>query len=131
MRIKQLSVFVENQQGRLAAILEVLQKIHVNLQALLVSETAEFCIVRMVVDKPEEGLEALRRASFTTRTDWLLRVEVPDVPGGLLNSVIIPLTKVGIYPQYFYGYTAPPTNKAMILLKTADIEKTEKVLAVA
>lgn len=128
MRIKQLSVFIENQPGRLAAILEVLEKEELNLQALLISDTTEFCIVRMVLDKPEEGLEALRQAGFTTRTDWLLRVEVPDVPGGLLNSVIRPLTEAGIYPQYFYGYTAPPTDKAMVLLKTDDIEKAEKVL---
>ncbi len=129
MRIQQISVFVENQLGRLVSILEVLEKKGISIRALSISESAEFGIVRMILDNPDEGLEALRQAGFTTRMDWILSAEIPDVPGGLLNSVAKPLTEVGINLKYFYAYIEQATgDKAMVVLKTDDLEKAEQVL---
>ncbi len=129
MKIKQISVFVENQPGRLVAILEVLEKKQISIRALSISETGEFGIVRMILDNPDEGLEALRQAGFTTRMDWILSAEIPDVPGGLLNSVAKPLAEAGINLKYFYAYIEQPAeDKAMVLLKTDDLEKAEDVL---
>ena len=129
MRIKQVSVFVENQPGRLVAILEPLEKRGVSIRALSISESAEFGIVRMILDNAEEGLEALRQAGFTTRMDWILSAEIPDVPGGLLNSVARPLAEASINLQYFYAYIEQAAGgKAMVVLKTDDWEKAEQVL---
>lgn len=128
MKIKQLSVFVENQPGRLVAILEVLAKKQISIRALSISETGEFGIIRMILDNTEEGLEALRQAGFVARTDWLLCAEIPDVPGGLMNSVAAPLAKAGINLEYFYAYIEPSADKAIAVLKTNDIEKAERVL---
>ena len=129
MRIKQVSIFVENVHGRLVAILEALEKRGISIRALSISESAEFGIVRMIVDNPEEGLEALRQAGFTTRMDWILSAEIPDVPGGLLNSVARPLAEAGINLKYFYAYIEQATgDKAMVVLKTDDLEKAEQVL---
>jgi hypothetical protein len=129
MRLKQVSVFVENEPGRLEAILEVLEREKVSIRALSVSDTAEFGIVRMILDKPEEGLQALRQAEFTTRVDWMLSAQIPDVPGGLLNSVAKPMAKAGINIKYFYAYIGHAgEDKAMVVLKTNDIEKAEAIL---
>ncbi|MDY6893157.1 MAG: amino acid-binding protein [Chloroflexota bacterium] len=129
MRIKQVSVFVENVFGRLVAILEVLEQENISIGALSISESAEFGIVRMIIDKPDKGYEALRQAGFTTRVDWILNAEIPDVPGGLLNSVAKPLAEAKINLQYFYSYIEQaPGGKAMVVLKTDDLEKTEQVL---
>jgi len=129
VRIKQVSIFVENVHGRLVAILEALEKRGISIRALSISESAEFGIVRMIVDNPEEGLEALRQAGFTTRMDWILSAEIPDVPGGLLNSVARPLAEAGINLKYFYAYIEQATgDKAMVVLKTDDLEKAEQVL---
>jgi hypothetical protein len=129
MRLKQVSVFVENEPGRLEAILEVLEREKVSIRALSVSDTAEFGIVRMILDKPEEGLQALRQAEFTTRVDWMLSAQIPDVPGGLLNSVAKPMAKAGINIKYFYAYIGHAgEDKAMVVLKTNDIEKAEDIL---
>ena len=129
MRLKQVSVFVENEPGRLEAILEVLESEKVSIRALSVSDTAEFGIVRMILDKPEEGLQALRQAEFTTRVDWMLSAQIPDVPGGLLNSVAKPMAKAGINIKYFYAYIGHAgEDKAMVVLKTNDIEKAEEIL---
>lgn len=83
----------------------------------------------MILDKAEEGLEALRQAGFTTRLDWILSAEIPDVPGGLLKTVAEPLANAGINLKYFYAYIEQAAeNKAMVVLKTDDLEKAEKVL---
>lgn len=128
MKIKQISVFVENQPGRLVAILEVLEKKQISIRALSISETGEFGIVRMILDNTDEGLEALRQVGFTTRVDWLLYAEIPDVPGGLLNSVARPLAEAGINLGYFYAYIEPSEAKAIAVLKTDNLEEAEKVL---
>ncbi|HEY49132.1 MAG TPA: amino acid-binding protein [Dehalococcoidia bacterium] len=128
MKVEQVSVFVENQPGRLEAILEVLESKQISIQALSISETAEFGIVRMILADPDAGHEALRQASFTTRKDWILAAEIPDVPGGLLNSVAKPLADAGVNLKYFYAYLEHAVNKAMVVLKTDDLEKAEQVL---
>jgi hypothetical protein len=129
VRIKQVSVFVENQPGRLEAILKVLEDKGVSIRALSVSDTAEFGIVRMILPDAEFGLEVLREAGFTTRIDWILSAHIPNVPGGLLNSVVRPLADAGINLKYFYAYIEQPAeDKAMVLLKTDDLEKAEDVL---
>lgn len=129
MRIKQVSVFVENESGRLEAILEALQREKVSIRALSVSDTAEFGIARMILDNPDEGLKALRQAGFTTRIDWMLSAQIPDVPGGLLNSVAKPMAEAGINIKYFYAFIGQVgENKAMVVFKPDDIEKAEEVL---
>jgi len=128
VRIKQISVFVENQPGRLVAILEVLGEKQISIRALSISDATEFGIVRMILSNSEEGLETLRQASFTTRMDWLLGVEIADVPGSILKSVAKPLAEAGINLEYFYAYIELSTDKAMVVLKTDDLEKAEKVL---
>ena len=128
MKIKQISVFVENQPGRLVAILEVLEKKQISIRALSISDATEFGIVRMILSNAEEGLETLRQAGFTTRMDWLLGVEIADVPGGILKSVAKPLAEASINLEYFYAYIELSTDKAMVVLKTDDLEKAEKVL---
>jgi len=129
MRIKQVSVFVENESGRLEAILEALQREKISIRALSVSDTAEFGIARMILDNPDEGLKALRQAGFTTRIDWMLSAQIPDVPGGLLNSVAKPMAKAGINIKYFYAFIGQVgENKAMVVFKPDDIDKAEEVL---
>ncbi len=128
MKIKQISVFVENQPGRLFDMLRVLDKAGMNMRALSVSETAEFGIVRMILADPEAGAEALRKAGFTTRHDWIISAEIPDVPGGLVNTVIEPLAKSGVNIKYFYAFLEPVPGKARIVLKVDDMEKAEKIL---
>jgi len=129
MRIKQVSVFVENEPGRLEAILEALERAKVSIRALSVSDTAEFGIVRMILDKPEDGLNSLHQAGFTTRMDWMISTEIPDVPGGLLNSVAKPMANAGINIKYFYAYIGQAgDDKATVVFKPDDLEKAEEIL---
>lgn len=128
MRIRQVSVFVQNQPGRLLAILEVIEKNGINLRALSISESGEFGIVRMIFPDAERGMEALREAGFTTRIDWIVSAEIPDVPGGLLNSVVKPLSEADVNLKYFYAFTDSTTNMTYVVLKADDLDKAEQIL---
>ena len=128
MRVKQISVFVENKPGRLEDILVALEKAQINIRALYISDSGEFGIVRMILPHAEQSQESLRSAGFTTRIDTLLAYSMPDIPGGLLNNVVKPLTKAGINLKYFYAFTDPATNQEMVVIKPDNLEKAEQVL---
>ena len=127
-RIKQVSVFLENLPGRLVPMLEALQNNGINIRALSISETADFGIVRMILADPVKGVEALRQAGFTSRQDWILSVEIPDKPGGLLQTVAEPLSRAGINIKYAYLYVEAVSGKALAVIKVDDPEKAEQVL---
>ena len=128
MKIKQVSVFAENQPGRLLSILKALEEAKVNLRAISVSENADFGIVHMIMDDPEKGAAAIKIAGFTERTDLLLTAEIPDIPSGLLKKVVQPLGAAGVNIDYFYAFLDQKPGMARIVLKTSDDEKAEKLL---
>jgi len=128
MKIKQVSIFAENERGRLLAILHAIANTNINLRAISVSENADFGIVRMIMDDAEKGAIALRQANFTVRTDIMLTAEIPDVPNGLLKAVIQPLSESGINVDYFYAFLEQKPGTARIVLKTSDDEKAERLL---
>ncbi|AGG08045.1 amino acid-binding protein [Dehalococcoides mccartyi] len=128
MMIKQVSVFVENKPGRLYAILKAMDKSKINIRALSVSETDEFGIVRMILDDPDAGAEALKTAGFTSRTDMMVTAEIPDIPSGLLKTVVEPLSKADINIDYFYAFLDSTPGTARIVLKVSNPEKAEIIL---
>lgn len=129
MKIEQVSVFLENQPGRLVAMLEALGKAGVSIRALSISDAADFGIVRMVLSDAAKGSEVLKKAGFTTRLDWILSAEIPDVPGGLLKTVAEPLAKAGVNLKYFYAFIEPGSHgMATVVVKADNMSKAEAVL---
>src|SRR4030042_632580 len=128
MKTKQVSVFVENKPGRLVAMLEVLIAQKVNIRALCIAEGADFGIVRLILSDPAKGAEAIRKAGFTITETTVLQAEMPDQPGGLLETVARPLAEAGINMEYFYAFIEPTPGKANIVLKVNDPDRAEKVL---
>lgn len=128
MRMKQVSVFIENRPGRLKGLLEVLAKAEINIRALSIADTADFGIVRMILSDTERGLEAIRAAGFASSTHDVLRVQIPDQPGGLLKAVAEPLAAAGINVEYVYAFADRPLENAMVVLKVDDVAAAEKLL---
>lgn len=128
MRIKQISVFVGNETGRLVDMLTPLSRNRINIHALSVADSADFGIVRMVVSDTEGTVKALHDAGFTLRVNDVLAYEMPDSPGGLLKTVAEPLAKAGINLEYFYAFIQSETGKAVVVLKVNDPERAERVL---
>ena len=128
MKVTQISVFLENRPGRLLRLLQVLADAKVNLQALSVADTADFGIVRVIVDNAQAAMRAIQAAGLTAATTDVLRAEIPDTPGGLAQAVIEPLARAGVNVEYIYAYSERPTEKAVVVLKVDDLEKAEKAL---
>lgn len=129
MKMKQVSVFVENRPGRLKLLMEVLYRVGINIRALSIADTADFGIVRMILSDTELGLEAIRAAGFAASTNDVLRVEVSDQPGGLLKAIAEPLSAAGINVEYVYAFAERPQENAVVVLKVGDIDAAEKIIA--
>ena len=128
MKVTQISVFLENQPGRLAYLLNVLSNAQVNLQALSVADSADFGVVRLIVSDTDAAMRAIRDAGLTAATTKVLRVEIPDVAGGLVRSVMEPLAQAGVNIEYTYAYSERMQEKAVVVLKVDDLEKAEQAL---
>ena len=82
MRVEQISIFLENKSGRLAEVADVLAAAGVNIRALSLADTADFGILRLIVDKLDQAKQALKDKGFTIGKTEVLALEVPDRPGG-------------------------------------------------
>ena len=126
MEIKQLSVFLENKQGRLYSVLNVLAENKLNIRALSLADTSDFAILRLVINDPDKGLEILKENNFIVKMSTSIAVELNDTPGGL-SSVLKILKENNIDLEYLYAFTHDPSETAMLLIHTEDLEKTQKV----
>jgi len=131
MRVKQVSIFVENQIGRLTEVLSLLAGENINIHALAVADSADFGILRLILSDVDRGVQALRNAGWSVRTTDVLQVEMPDAPGGLNDTLVKPLAAAGVNIEYIYAHILPSPGKATVLVKVRDIEKAEKALGLA
>ena len=122
MKIKQLSIFLQNRMGSLSKPLEVLSDADVNIRAMCMADTSEFGILRIVVDDPEKGKEALEENNFLVKITEIIGVEMNDAPGGL-TSVLKIIKDNEIDLEYLYAFTHEKAGKAILLLHADDIDK--------
>ncbi|WP_406535141.1 acetolactate synthase [Methanobrevibacter sp.] len=127
MKIKQLSIFLQNRMGSLSKPLEVLSENDVNIRAMCMADTSEFGILRLVVDNPEKGKEALEEKNFLVKITEIIGVEMYDGPGGL-TSVLKVIKDNEIDLEYLYAFTHKIENKAILLLHADDIDNLISVL---
>jgi len=127
MDIKQIAVFLENKKGRLAEVARVLAKAGVNIRALSLADTADFGILRIIVNDPETALEALRAAEFVAQATEVLAIEVADKPGGLSRILDI-FAKAGINIEYMYAFVEKRIDNAIVIFKVDDEVAAAKIL---
>ena len=117
MNVKQLSVFIENKAGRVSEVTDQLGRAGVNIRGFSVSDTADYGIVRLVVNEPEHGLEVLRDAGFAVKSNDVLCVELPDHPGGLASILKI-VSGAGVNIEYVYSLIG-----TYVVINVADIDR--------
>ena len=127
MAIKQISVFLENNAGRLGEVTRVLALAKINLRAISIADTADFGILRLIVNNCDEALKALKDAGFTTRVSDVAAVEIEDAPGSLARVMeLFQKTKVNI--EYLYASLEGKTGKAVVIFKLEDHQKGLEIL---
>lgn len=117
--IEQVSVFLENKSGRLAQLARTLGDAGVNMHALMVADTSEFGIVRIICDSPERAKELLDEAGFGASLTQVLAVEIPDRPGGLAD-LLDAMDAAGFNVEYAYAFVKPGGESAIDVFKVDD-----------
>ena len=128
MRLKQISVFLENTPGHLEGVCKAVADAGVNLETITIAETKEYGIVRAVVDNPEKAAEALKSAGYFAKIVEVLAVEVDDKPGALL-SILEKTSSAGLNIEYMYAMTRPFRDKPVMAMAFKDIGAAEKLLS--
>lgn len=115
----QLSIFLENSIGRLAAVLEVLKELNVNIRALSLAETKDYGVLRVVVDNPQTAAEELKQRGFVAAMTPVWVLKVPDRPGGL-SEILSKLVAQGVIIEYMYAFVEKEHEEAQVVLRVRD-----------
>ncbi len=127
MQIQQLSIFVENKSGRLAEITEVLAAAGIDIRAISVADTSDFGILRLIVDRPAEAVEALKQAGLTVSLTSVIAMGIDDKPGEFSKAMrVLADNQIGV--EYMYAFISRTSGKAYVILRVEDSEKAVDIL---
>ncbi|SDD61390.1 ACT domain-containing protein [Sporomusa acidovorans] len=127
MIIHQLSVFIENQPGKLAEVLGVLNTHEINIRAMSVADTADFGILRLIVNEPEKVQHILRGAGFTVKVTPVVSIVLSDHPGSLFEHVS-KLSSAGVNIEYVYAFATTADGHARVVLKVDNLSLAERLI---
>ncbi len=121
MYVKQISVFMENRPGRLAAITKVLKDNSIDIRAINIADTTDFGILRMIVNDPVKAEQVLRANDMTANAADVIAISIDDNIGAF-SDVITLLKDKDISIDYIYSFIGEKSSKAVIIIKTNDLE---------
>lgn len=128
MKIKQISVFIGNKKGRLAMVTEAMKDAGIDIRALSLADTADFGMLRMIVDDPDKCMTALKAKDFMVQETDVIAVEVEDTPGGL-SRVLKIFDDNDINIEYVYAMVEKRKNAAAVIFRVEDNQRAIDVLA--
>jgi hypothetical protein len=120
--VRQLSVFIANEAGRVSEVTGLLGEAGVNIRGFSVSDTADYGILRLVVDRPDEAHAALKTAGFTVREDEVICIDLPDQPGGLAGVLKI-VSEAGVNIEYVYSLVS-----TFVVINVGDADRALQLL---
>ena len=126
--IKQISVFVENKQGRLLKLTQLYKEAGIDFQSLSIPDTTEFGILRCIVKDTDKAVKILKENNFAAKITQVIAVEVDDKPGGMCKLLEI-ISDNNYSVDYIYSFVRTNKNDALIVLKVKEQEELEQKLA--
>lgn len=127
MKIRQISVFLENKSGRLAKVTQILGQNGINIRALSIADTTDFGILRLIVNDPDTAYKVLKESGFSVNSTEVIAVEIPDVPGGLADPLEY-LRDSGINIEYLYAFLTRASKAALVVFRVEQIDEAIRVL---
>ena len=125
MAVKQISIFVENKEGRIKKAIDTLAK--QNIRALSVGDTTKYGILRLIVSDNEKAIEALEADGFIVKENEVIILAVPDEPNGL-NSTLAIFDDKNINLEYLYAFVSSKTDEAIVVMRLENMEKAIEAL---
>ena len=130
MSLKQLTIFVKNEQGALVSITELLAEKKVNIRALSIADTEEFGILRLIVSDNDVAYKALTEKGYLIKITDVVGVKIGDAPGKLSNALKV-LDEAKINMEYLYAFMSRTEKHAYVVLRVADNAAAESALEAA
>ena len=127
MHVEQISIFLENKSGRLAEVTGVLSEAGINIRALYLADTADFGILRLIVNDTEKARQVLKDHGFTVEKTKVVAIEVPDKPGGL-SGILNIIKDEGINVEYMYAFVEKSGENAIVIFRFDEFEKSIDIL---
>ncbi|HVP18537.1 MAG TPA: ACT domain-containing protein [Spirochaetia bacterium] len=127
MSVRQISIFLQNTKGRLAEVTRLLAARKINIRALSLADTADFGVLRIIVNDPDACLAALKESGIVAQETEVLAVEIEDRPGGL-ERVLAVLDAAGLNVEYMYAYVEKAKDNAIMICRIDDRERAARVL---
>jgi len=121
MFLKQLTVFLENREGRLESVTDLLAKNNINIACLALADTSEYGVLRLIVSDPDRAKAILKEEGYSSRLTEVLGVRLAQEPG-TVSKLTKTLAAEGINIEYMYTLSSSKEFGSMIL-KVSDIEK--------
>lgn len=122
MKLQQISVFIENQSGRLLEVTKLLGENGINIRALSLADTSDFGILRLIVNDPEKAYNFLKSNDFTVGRTEVLAIIVSDQPGGLAD-ILGCLNENKINVEYMYAFVDHlEAGRAIMIFRFDDTE---------
>ena len=127
MYLNQLSVFIENREGRLDEVLEALKEENINIVSLSLADSSDYGLLRMIVSDADKAKTALKDKGFTAMLTPVLGVKLSHQVGQL-QVLLAEICKAGINIDCMYAL-ATGSDDASIVIKTSDLDEAAKVLS--
>ena len=125
--VKVISVFVQNQPGKLERITKVLAESGANILGFSITSVKDFGVIKFLVDKTEEAYKALKEAGFTVALNEALGIEMEDRPGGL-HRVVKFISEKGVNIENALVYVEESRHKAYFIFEVDDLEEAKNKL---
>lgn len=127
MKVEQIAIFLENKSGRLAEITSIIADNGINIRALSVADTADFGILRLIVDQADKAKTVLKENGFTVGGTQVIAVRVEDKTGGLAAVLkIIQTAKLNV--EYMYSIVNKLFDGAILIMRFEELDKAIQVL---
>ena len=128
MLVKQISVFLENKEGRLAELTSILADACININALTIADTSDFGILRIIVDDVSKTENLLKKNGFSVSVTDVVALDIDNVPGGIAKPLAM-LHKSGISVEYIYAFLAKKDDTAHVIFKVSDVTAAVDILS--
>lgn len=119
--LNQVSVFMENSKGSLCQVTSVLAKANINIFTMLAGEGLEFGIIRIIVENPQDTLNALQSAGYQCHLAKVVAIKMGDKPGSL-DKILNDLKEANINIDYLYISYDRQAAVPVAIVKTSEPE---------
>ena len=124
---QQISVFAENKPGKTERISGILGSADINIRAITISDSGDYGIIKILVDRPAEGCAALNRGGVAATLKDIVVLAVEDRPGGLHRAASV-LARHDINVDDAYGFTMREGERAVFVFQVKDPLNAERTL---